>query len=130
MLAFGLKATIPIDISLPTLRKLETNVGEQTTKHLNLLEEVKKQASLKAASYQNKTAKYFNKVKPRRFRVGDLVLRKAEIVDRLLEKLGPAWEGPFEVIRRLKSGVYSRRDTSGRPLPRPWNTDNLKVYNK
>ncbi|XP_022888952.1 uncharacterized protein LOC111404368 [Olea europaea var. sylvestris] len=131
MLAFGLEATIPIEVSLPTIRKLETNTETHTTEHLDLLEEVREQASLRTASYQNRTAKHFNKkVKNRRFRAGDLVLRKAEAAGHQPGKLGPTWEGPYEVIRKLKGGAYSLRDTSGNPLPRPWNANNLKIYYK
>ncbi|XP_022855573.1 uncharacterized protein LOC111376801 [Olea europaea var. sylvestris] len=113
-------ATIPIEVSLPTIRKLETTREMQTTEHLNLLEKIREQASLRAVSYQNRTAKHFNnKVQTKRFRAGDLVLRKAEAVGHQPGKLGPTWEGPYEVIRKLKGGAYSLRDTSGRPLPRP-----------
>ncbi|XP_022853600.1 uncharacterized protein LOC111375040 [Olea europaea var. sylvestris] len=82
------------------------------------------QAALRIASYQDRIAKYFNKrVRPRRFRAGDLVLRKAEAAGHAPGKLGPVWERPFEVIRQLPGGAYSLRDTSGRPLPRSWNAD-------
>ncbi|XP_022891750.1 uncharacterized protein LOC111406590 [Olea europaea var. sylvestris] len=97
MLAFVLEATIPIEVSLPTLRRVEPGMEDQTTEHLDLLEEVREQASLRAASYQNKTAKYFNtKVKSREFKSGDLVLRRAETAGHPRDKLGPVWEGPFE----------------------------------
>ncbi|XP_022880395.1 uncharacterized protein LOC111397623 [Olea europaea var. sylvestris] len=49
MLAFGLEATIPINLA--TIKKFETNVEEQTTEHLDLLEEVREQASLRTANY-------------------------------------------------------------------------------
>ncbi|XP_022856042.1 uncharacterized protein K02A2.6-like [Olea europaea var. sylvestris] len=90
MLAFGLEATIPIEVSLPTIRKLEMNRERQTTEHLDLIEEVREQASLRAASYQNRMVKYFNnKVHMRRFRANDLVLKKAEAAGHQPEKLGP-----------------------------------------
>ncbi|XP_022855981.1 uncharacterized protein LOC111377155 [Olea europaea var. sylvestris] len=131
MLAFGLEATIPIEVSLPTIRKLEINRETQTTEHLDLLEEVREQASLRTASYQNRTAKHFNnKVQTRRIGAGDLVLRKAEAVGHQPGKLGPTWEGSYEVIRKLKGGAYSLIDTSGKSLPRPWNANNLKIYYK
>ncbi|XP_022848734.1 uncharacterized protein LOC111371046 [Olea europaea var. sylvestris] len=132
MLAFRLKANIPIEVSLPTMRKLEINRERQTIEHLDLLEEVREQASLRAASYQYRMAKHFNnKVQTRRFRAGDIVLRKAEAAGHQPGKLGLTWEGPFEVTRKLKVvGAYSLRDTSGKPFPRPWNADNLKIYYK
>ncbi|XP_022869497.1 uncharacterized protein K02A2.6-like [Olea europaea var. sylvestris] len=131
MPAFGLEATIPIEVNLSTIRNLEINRERQTTEHLDLLEEVREQASLKAANYHNRTTKHFNnKAQTRRFRAGDLVLRKTEAAGHIPGKLGPAWEGPFEVIRKLKGGAYSLRDTSGKPLQRLWNVDNLKIYYK
>ncbi|XP_022880883.1 uncharacterized protein K02A2.6-like [Olea europaea var. sylvestris] len=103
MLAFGLEVTIPIEVSLPTLRRVEPGMEDRTTEHLDLLEEVREQASLRAASYQNRMAKYFNtKVRSREFKSGDLVLRRAEAAGHPPSKLGPVWEGPFEVIRRIK----------------------------
>ncbi|XP_022851921.1 uncharacterized protein LOC111373597 [Olea europaea var. sylvestris] len=129
VLAFGLEATIPIEVSLPTIRKLKTNRETQTIEHLDLFEEVREQASLRTASYQNRTAKHFNnKFQTRRFRDGDLVLRKAEAAGHQPRKLGPTWEGPNEVIRKLKGRTYSLRDTLGKPLPRSWNANNLKIY--
>ncbi|XP_022851304.1 uncharacterized protein LOC111373062 [Olea europaea var. sylvestris] len=41
MLAFGLEATIPIEVSLPTLRRVQPGMEDRTTKHFDLLEEVR-----------------------------------------------------------------------------------------
>lgn len=112
-------------------RMIEPYIEGQTTKHLDLLEEVREQASIRAASYQNRTAKHFNsRVRTRRFRVGDLVLRKAAAAGHPPGKLGTAWEGPYEVIRKVREGAYSLRDTFWKSLPKPWNTSNLKIYYK
>lgn len=98
MLAFGIEATLPVEISLPSLRIVDHDSSEDTTEHLDLLEEVQEQV----ASYQNKVASHFNsKVRPRKFRIGDLILRKADAAGHAPGKLGPVWEGPFEVIRRV-----------------------------
>ncbi|XP_022872734.1 uncharacterized protein LOC111391716 [Olea europaea var. sylvestris] len=131
MLAFGIEATIPVEISLPSPRRMMPDSLEHTTEHLDLLEEVREQAALRVASYQSRVARHFNsRVRSWRFRAGDLVLRKAEAAGHALGKLGPIWEGPFEVIRQIRRGSYSLNDASGRPLPRPWNADNLKIYYK
>lgn len=67
-------------------------------------------------------AKYFNKkVKERKFKVGDLVLREATLatkqpVDR---KLGPNWEGPYRVMGFNQPGAYYLEDMQGRQLPHP-----------
>nr|GEZ59698.1 reverse transcriptase domain-containing protein [Tanacetum cinerariifolium] len=41
-------------------------------------------------------------------------------------KLGPKWEGPYEVIDALRNGAYKLRSTDGTMLPRTWNVTNLK----
>ncbi|GJX31533.1 hypothetical protein Tco_0241388 [Tanacetum coccineum] len=41
-------------------------------------------------------------------------------------KLGPKWEGPYEVTEALGRGVYKLRDRDGKQLPRTWNVSNLK----
>ncbi|XP_022895473.1 uncharacterized protein K02A2.6-like [Olea europaea var. sylvestris] len=79
MLAYGFEVMVPVEIRLPSHRRLVPETSEHTIEHLDLLEEVREQAAIKVASYQTKTAKHFNsKVKARRFRAGDLVLRRAE----------------------------------------------------
>lgn len=90
MLAYGIEAMVPVEIRLPSHRRLVPETSEHTTKHLDLLEEVWEQAAIKVASYQIRTAKHFNnKVKTRRFRVGDLILRRAEAAGHPPGKLGP-----------------------------------------
>nr|GEY53890.1 reverse transcriptase domain-containing protein [Tanacetum cinerariifolium] len=41
-------------------------------------------------------------------------------------KLGPKWEGPYEVTDALGNGAYKLRSTDGTMLPRTWNVTNLK----
>lgn len=131
MLAFGIEIVISIEVNIPSQRKLEPKALECTTEHLDLLEKVREQAFLKIASYQDKTVNHFNsRVRPQKFRAGDLVLRRAEAADHAPGKLGPIWEGPFEVIRQIHGGAYNLRDISRRPLPRPCNVENLKIYYK
>ena len=54
-------------------------------------------------------ARYYNrKVKVRRFNTGDLVLRKVSQAtkDPSQGKLGPAWEGPYEVSCHSREDSY------------------------
>ncbi|XP_022842043.1 uncharacterized protein LOC111365738 [Olea europaea var. sylvestris] len=77
MLAFSAEAIIPVEFRLPSQRMLEPDDAGRTTEHLDLLEEVCDQEALRMTSYQDKTAKYFNKkVRMRRFKAGDFVLRR------------------------------------------------------
>ncbi|GKA49984.1 reverse transcriptase domain-containing protein [Tanacetum coccineum] len=41
-------------------------------------------------------------------------------------KLGPKWEGPYEVTEALRDGAYRLRSMDGMVLPRTWNIANLK----
>ncbi|GJY14948.1 reverse transcriptase domain-containing protein [Tanacetum coccineum] len=41
-------------------------------------------------------------------------------------KLGPKWEGPYEVMEALRKGAYKLRDPDRKQLPRTWNINNLK----
>ena len=70
---------------------------------------------------------YDEKVKHTSFRPGDFVYR-ANDASRAEDtgKLGPKWEGPYEVIAALGNGAYKLRTTDGRELERTWNVCNLK----
>ncbi|GKD82957.1 hypothetical protein Tco_1349796 [Tanacetum coccineum] len=41
-------------------------------------------------------------------------------------KLGPKWEGPYEVMEALGDGAYKLRSMDGAVLPQTWNIANLK----
>ena len=75
--------------------------------------------------------RYYNqRVKLKRFSLGDLVLQKVSQAtkDPIEGKLGPNWEGPYKVIRYSRRGSYYLEDTKGKPLPHPWNAEHLKKY--
>ena len=42
--------------------------------------------------------------------------------------VGWNWEGPYKVIRVVRSGVYELEDLGGRLLGHPWNVEHLKKY--
>ncbi|GKC23582.1 reverse transcriptase domain-containing protein [Tanacetum coccineum] len=58
---------------------------------------------------------------------GDLVYRNND-ASRAEDtgKLGPKWEGPYEVTEALGKGAYKLRDRDGKQLPQTWNVNNLK----
>ena len=79
-MTYGVEAMVSVEVGVPTHgRKFynqETN-HELICGELDLLEETQAQALLHVAAYQQRSARYFNsKVKERRFKVRDLVLRK------------------------------------------------------
>ena len=76
---------------------------------MDLIDEVRDETSKQMEKYRAAMARYYNKkVKVRRFNLGDLVLRKVSQAtkDSSQGKLGPAWEGPYQVIRHSREGSY------------------------
>nr|GEY86262.1 reverse transcriptase domain-containing protein [Tanacetum cinerariifolium] len=58
---------------------------------------------------------------------GDFVYRSNDASHAIAGgKLGPKWEGPYEVTEALGNGAYKLRSTDGAVLPRTWNVANLK----
>ncbi|GJS39206.1 hypothetical protein Tco_0564249 [Tanacetum coccineum] len=93
-----------------------------------LLEEKREQAAIAEAKSKRQMEKYYNaKVRNTRFKPGDFVYRSNE-ASRAEDtrKLGPKWEGPYEVTGALRKGSYRLKDRNGKELPRAWNVCNLK----
>ncbi|XP_063948059.1 uncharacterized protein LOC135152159 [Daucus carota subsp. sativus] len=80
MLAYGCEAMVPVEVGAGSFRRdhfqEEDNVVNQRL-HLDMLKEVRRESQVRLAAYQQRTARFYNsRVKPRPFKVGDLVLRK------------------------------------------------------
>ncbi|GJY39265.1 reverse transcriptase domain-containing protein [Tanacetum coccineum] len=130
-LTYGTKAVIPAEIGMPTLRTAEVDLvqnNEALEINLDLLEERREQVAIREAKSKARIEKYYNsKVKNTSFKPGDLVYRNNDASH--MEdtgKLGPKWEGPYEVTEALRKGAYKLRDRDGKQLPRTWNISNLK----
>ncbi|GJY97682.1 reverse transcriptase domain-containing protein [Tanacetum coccineum] len=130
-LTYGTKAVILAEIGMPTLRTTEVDLvqnDEALEINLDLLEEKREQAAIGEAKCKAKIEKYYNsKVRSASFKPGDLVYRNND-ASRTEDtgKLGPKWEGPYEVTESLGKGAYKLRDRDGKQLPRTWNVSNLK----
>ncbi|GKA76703.1 hypothetical protein Tco_0783164 [Tanacetum coccineum] len=116
---------------MPTLRTAEVNLEENKESleiNLDLLEERRELAAIREAKSKTKMERYYNsKVRSVSFRPGDLVYRNNEASRAEdIRKLGPKWEGPYEVTEALRKGSYKLRDRDGNQLPRTWNVSNLK----
>ncbi|XP_042944642.1 uncharacterized protein LOC122278528 [Carya illinoinensis] len=105
-LAFGSEAVVPVEIGMPTHQILHFNQRENggvLEERLDLLEEKRVEAEAQNILHKRKTEHYFNKrVKPRSFKVGDLVFKEIGVTTQDEGKLGPRWEGPYIVIANLK----------------------------
>jgi hypothetical protein len=94
-------------------------------------EEAREITLSRTAVYQQNLKRYHaQKVNPRRFQEGDLVLRLRQGTEGR-HKLTPPWEGPFIVSRALHNDAYylidaeapkkDKVDRSGEETKRPWN---------
>lgn len=130
-LVYGTEAVIPVEIGMLSLRcsMVETTKNnEGLLMNLDLLEEKRELAAIKEEKHKRQTEKYYNtKVKKSVFRPGDLVYRSNE-ASRVKDtgKLGPKWEGPYEVVEAMGNGAYKLRTQQGIILPRTWNIADLK----
>ncbi|GJU79423.1 reverse transcriptase domain-containing protein [Tanacetum coccineum] len=131
LLMYKIEAVIPVEIGMHTIRKAEVDLvqnNEALEINLDLLEERKEEAAIREAKSKAKMEKYYNaKVRNTSFKPGDLVYRNND-ASRAEDtgKLGPKWEGPYEVTEALGKGAYKLRDRDGKKLPRTWNVSNLK----
>ncbi|GJW88546.1 reverse transcriptase domain-containing protein [Tanacetum coccineum] len=130
-LTYGTEAVIPAEIGMPTLRTAEmdqTKNNEALGINLDLIEERREQAAIQEAKSKKKMEKYYNsRVRGTSFKPGDMVYRSNEASHAKDEgKLGPKWEGPYEVKESLGKGAYKLKDCKRNEIPRTWNICNLK----
>ena len=111
-LAFGTEAVASVEVGLKSPRielAAEEHNDEALRLNLDLLDERRDQVLRRTEDYQRKTARYYNqKVKPRSYKLGDLVLKKLMPARKnpAHGKLGPNWEGPYIISRVVRPGNY------------------------
>ncbi|KAK3015873.1 hypothetical protein RJ639_007817 [Escallonia herrerae] len=133
-LCYGTEAMLPVEIGVPTIRALhfsELNNDVGLRANLDLVEEARTQAHVRSVIVKQRVARYYNqKVRSKQFNERDLVLRKLEVSNpkAATGKLSPNWEGPYRVIKVLKTGAYALSTLSGESIPRTWNAKNLRRY--
>ena len=99
--------------------------------NLDLLDEKREQVLRRMKDYQRNTARYYNqKVKPRSYMPGDLVLKKLLPARKnpAHGKLGPNWEGLYIISRVVRSGNYELQIEEGKFLQHAWNAEHLKRF--
>ncbi|GJT72688.1 reverse transcriptase domain-containing protein [Tanacetum coccineum] len=130
-LTYGTEAFISAEIGMPTYRTAVVDAvhnDEELRLNLDLLEERRERAAIREAKAKLKMTKYYNdRVRVVTFRPGDFVYRSnkaSHVVDG--GKLGPKWEGPYEVTEALRDGAYMLRSMDGTVLSWTWDIANLK----
>ncbi|XP_027178148.1 uncharacterized protein LOC113777314 [Coffea eugenioides] len=132
-LTYGAEAVIPTEILTPSPRitayVAKVN-GKERQLDLDLIDKKRDIASARVASYKNTLTHYYNaRVKHRRFRPGDLVLRKNSVSRAENQgKLGPKWEGPYRVVEYNLNGYCKLSYRDGSLVPRTWHAENLRLY--
>ena len=114
---------ILVEVDIQSLRSETYNQDEYHTLiryELDLLEEKRDLAALRTASYKWRFERYFNsKVKEKRFKEGDLMLKKVlpNMKEVNVEVLGPNWEGPYMIAEVLRPGTYKLKSLDGKMVP-------------
>ena len=133
-LAYGSKAVIPAKVHMANHRVTmyqDKDNEEQLRLNLDLIDEVRTDAEERTTRYKNLMARQHDAmVKPRRFNIRDLVLKKVSLTTKnpAHGKLGPNWEGPYRIINCKKQGSYYLEALDGRKLETPWNVEHLRRY--
>nr|GEW23082.1 reverse transcriptase domain-containing protein [Tanacetum cinerariifolium] len=99
--SLGERIKARLEIGMPTYRSTVVDAvhnDEELRLNLDLLEERRERAAIREAKAKSKMRKYYNA--------------------RVRGKLGPKWEGPYEVTEALGDGAYKLRSTDGTFLPR------------
>ena len=105
---------------------------------MDQLEEARQLVESRSAIYQQQLRNYHSRrVRPVRFREGDLVLRLIQDTKNM-HKLSSPWEGPFIVSEALINDAYyligarehteDKVDKEGDETKRPWNASLLHRF--
>ena len=133
-LAYGTEVVIPAEVGLLTARTehITEEDNQQSLQHeLGLLDEKREQVLIRVAAYQNQVTRHFNKnIRVRQFNVGSWVLRRVfqNTKEVGVGKLGPNWEGPYQITKVVGQGAYKLQTTDGRDIANSWNVVHLRQY--
>nr|GEZ52491.1 reverse transcriptase domain-containing protein [Tanacetum cinerariifolium] len=110
-LTCGTEVVIPVEIRMPTYHTAAVDIlynDKELRLNLDLLEERRERAVICEAKAKLKMTKYYNAwVCGVTFRPGDFVYRSNDASHVVVGgKLGPKWEGPYEVTEALGDGAY------------------------
>ncbi|GKB71628.1 reverse transcriptase domain-containing protein [Tanacetum coccineum] len=130
-LTYGTEAAIPTKIGMPTYRTAAVDAvhnDEELRINLDLQEEKRECATICEAKAKLKMTRYYNaRIRSVTFRPGDFVYHSNDASHAVAGgKLGPKWEGPYEVTEALRDGAYILRSMDGAVLPQTWNIANIK----
>ena len=124
-LVYGSEAVVPAEVHMANHREMkyqDKENEEQLRLNLDLIDEVKIDVEHRIARYKILIARQYDAImKPRRFNIGDLILKMVSLATRnpAHGKLGPNWEGPYRVINCKRQRSYYLEVLDGRKLEHP-----------
>ncbi|XP_071727889.1 uncharacterized protein [Rutidosis leptorrhynchoides] len=132
-LVYGSEAMIPAEVFVEMHRVAnfdESTNADGICENLNFIEERRLMATIREANNKQQITKYYNKkVRALAFDVGEWVLRNNEASRAEKQgKLGPNWEGPYQIVGINAVGSYKLQDIEGRNIPNAWHATLLKRY--
>ena len=135
-LVYGMEAVLPVEVEIPSLRVLldvkldEAEWIRTRFNELSLIEEKRMAAICHGQLYQSRMKRAFDqKVHPRCFQVGDLVLKR--ILPPQTDHRGkwtPNYDGPYIVTKVFDGGALMLATMDGENFTSPVNSDAVKKY--
>ncbi|XP_070002281.1 uncharacterized protein [Nicotiana sylvestris] len=136
LLVYGTEAVILAEVEIPSLQtiveaEIEDSEWVKTRlEQLTLIDEKRMAAVCHGQLYQQRMARAYNKkVRPRKFKVRQLVLRR--ILPHHQEakgKFAPNWKGPYIIRKILPRGALYLGDIEGNDPEAAVNADVIKRY--
>jgi len=130
-MAYGMEAVLPLAATAPTERTEAFHPAtndEHIASELNHTEDLRDDANIRYAAYQQEVARGYNKnVRLRPFNVDDLVLREV-VQKKNKKKFMPNWEGPFKITAKAGYGAYKLAEMDGTVVGNPWNASKLRKF--
>jgi transposase InsO family protein len=130
-LVYGAEVVLPTDLEYgsPRVKGYDENANERAHKDSqDQLDEARTVALIHSTRYQQALRRYqARKIQRQDFDEGDLVLRLRQD-NRGRHKLSPPWEGPYVVVKVLKSGTYKLANEDGEELTNAWNIQQLRHF--
>ncbi|KAI5444512.1 hypothetical protein KIW84_012952 [Lathyrus oleraceus] len=130
-LVYGMEAVLPVEVEIPSLRVLldvkldEAEWIRTRFNELSLIEEKRMAAICHGQLYQSRMKRAFDqKVRPRYFQVGDLVLKR--ILPPQTDHRGkwtPNYDGPYIVTKVFDGGALMLATMDGENFTSPVNSD-------
>ncbi|GAU22916.1 hypothetical protein TSUD_326890 [Trifolium subterraneum] len=130
-MVYGSDAMILVEIQPSTWRRDTLTLQENNAaleESLDLLPQLREKAHFREFYTKQRAARKYNtRVIPRKFKEGDLVLKRPMGRDKG-GKMAANWEGPFRIHEAFEGGAYRLETMEGEIIPRTWNIANLRFY--